>query len=314
MLSIIQNRKIYFIISGLLCLISILSLAFWGLRLAIDFTGGTLMEIEFTQKRPENQQIEKAIKDLNLGSINIRESGEKSIILRMKTIDEKQHQEILKRLSGLRIQKADKEKTKAKEVATLTELRFESIGPIIGQELKRKTLWAISLVVIAIIFYVAWAFRKVSKISYISGVASWKYGLGAIIALIHDILIVTGIFSILGRFANIEIDILFITALLTILGYSVNDTIVVYDRIRENLMRLSHQDFETVVNQSINETIVRSLNTSLTTLLVLLAVFFFGGVTIKYFVLALIFGIVLGTYSSIFIASPLLVAWEKIKR
>lgn len=320
---IIQNRKIYFIISGLLCLASILSLSFWGLKPAIDFTGGTLMEIEFEKIRPSSQEIREALADLNLGNINIQEIGEKGIILRMKDIDEKTHQEILKSLkvhrkTQIRTQKNteihDNKVSKVNESAqSISESRFESIGPIIGQELKKKTLWAISLTIIAVILYIAWAFRKVTKISYTSGVASWKYSLGAIIALCHDILITTGIFSVLGRFAGIEVDILFVTALLTILGYSINDTIVVYDRIRENLHKYSHQDFEITVNQSVNETIARSINTSLTTLLVLLAIFFFGGASIRYFVLALISGIFFGTYSSIFIASPLLIVWQKLR-
>jgi preprotein translocase subunit SecF len=337
MLNIIQNRKVYFIISGLLCLASIVSLAIWGLNFGIDFTGGALMEIEFSQTRLSSQEIRKALTDLDLGNINIQESEGKRVILRMKNIDEVMHQKVLSKLnvaSAFRpanspLSEVSKEQKSVESVTQsvqslttsaqsvndqrnlITESRYESIGPIIGQELKTKTLWAIALTVIAILIYIAWAFRKAAKISYTTGVASWKYGLGAIIALCHDILIVTGFFSIFGHFKGIEVDILFVTALLTILGYSVNDTIVVYDRTRENLHKYSHQDFETTVNQSINQTIVRSINTSLTVFLILLAIFFFGGTSIKHFVLALILGVFLGSYSSIFIASALLVVWQK---
>jgi len=300
-MKIIYHRKIYFIISTILCIISIVSLATWGLNLGIDFTGGTLMEITFKESRPQNQEIAMALKDLDLGKIVVQPSGEQAAILRFKDVSEFTHQEILKNL---------KESFKNEnEEEILSEERFESIGPVIGQELKSKAFWAISIVLVAIIFYIAWAFRKVSYL-----VSSWKYGFVAIIALLHDILIVLGLFSILGQFFPIEVGTPFVAALLTILGYSVNDTIVVFDRIRENLYKYEVGNFQDSVNESVNQTIRRSFNTSLTTLLVLLAVYFLGGTSIKYFILALIAGVIVGTYSSIFIASPLLVAWQKLKR
>ncbi len=189
----------------------------------------------------------------------------------------------------------------------VNELRFESIGPVIGEELKQKAIYAIITVIIAIVFYIAWAFRKVSD-----PVSSWKYGVTAIIALMHDVIIPTGVFAILGYAAGIEMDILFVTALLTIIGFSVNDTIVVFDRTRENLSRDHHRhEFEWIVNKSVNETIRRSIYTSLTTFVVLLSIYLFGGASISNFVLALMIGVVVGTYSSIFLASPLLVAWFK---
>jgi len=189
-------------------------------------------------------------------------------------------------------------------------MRFESIGPVIGQELQDKAVRAILAVLIAIVLYIAWAFRKVSD-----PVSSWKYGVTAIIALAHDVIIPTGIFAILGFWMGIEIDILFVTAVLTILGFSVNDTIVVFDRTRENLARDHHKhDFDWIVNKSVNETIRRSLYTSLTTFVVLFAVYLYGGESIKNFVLALMIGVIAGTYSSIFLASPLLVVWEKWSR
>ena len=205
----------------------------------------------------------------------------------------------------------------------ITEEVFESIGPTIGNELKQKSIQAVGAVLIAIILYIAWAFRKVSE-----PVASWKYGVAAVAALLHDVVIPTGIFVLLGEFFDVEIDILYITAILTMLGFSVHDTILVFDRTRENLARGHYRispparggdkegvgGFEEIVNISVNQTIRRSINTSATAFLALLSIYLFGGETVKYFVLALMLGIVFGTYSSIFIASPLLVVWEKWSR
>jgi len=294
MLKIIQKRKLWFTVSGIFCLISIIALIVWRLNFGIDFTGGALMELSFSGKdgtHPEIQAVKEVLNPLELGEINIQPSGENNLLLRMKAIDETTHQNILSALN---------------EKFTIEEKRFESIGPVIGQELKRKAIYAIVIALVAIICYIAWAFRKVSY-----PVASWKYGTVATITLFHDILIVLGVFSILGHFQNVEIGTPFIAALLTILGYSVNDTIVVFDRIRENLARSPANTFEETVNKGVNETLVRSLNTSLTTLFVLFAIYFFGGETIKYFALALIIGIISGTYSSIFTASPLLVSWQR---
>jgi preprotein translocase subunit SecF len=219
------------------------------------------------------------------------------MIFRFKSVDEARHQEILKHLG----EKFDK----------VEENRFESIGPTIGKELRRKATYAIVVVLICIILYIAWAFRKVSK-----PVASWKYGVIAVIALIHDVGIPIGLFAVLGRFFGVEVNSAFVAAILTILGYSVNDTIVVFDRVRENLIKSGgdYDEFEKIVNESVNQTFARSINTTLTTLLALIAIFFWGGETIKYFALALIVGIGLGAYSSIFIASPLLVVLERKKR
>ncbi len=189
----------------------------------------------------------------------------------------------------------------------IVEKQLETIGPSISANLRKRSIYAGIAVVVAIIIFVAYAFRKVSK-----PVQSWKYGVAAIIALIHDVSITMGVFVLLGKFLNVEVNIPFVVALLTILGYSVNDTIVVFDRIREQLIKHGSDKFEYVVNLGVNQTFVRSLNTSLTTLFVLIALFFFGGETIHYFALALIIGIFFGTYSSIFLASPLLVVWERL--
>lgn len=297
-MKIIKYRKIFYIFSGLLVAASILALVLWQLNFGIDFTGGTIMEINFLAERPSNDQIREKIKDVDLGSVVLQPTQDKGLILRFKNIDETVHQDILKKLAS--------EQTPDK---VLEETRFDSIGPAIGQELKVKAYWAIGLSLIAILIYIAWAFRKVSR-----PVASWKYGLAAILALFHDLLITIGVFSILGHFLNVEIDLAFIAALLTILGYSINDTIVVFDRIRENLKYSSWDDFEQTLDTSVNQTMARSINTTLTTLMPLFALYFIGGATLHWFALALIIGITLGAYSSIFQATPFLLWWIKKKK
>lgn len=301
-MNIIKYRKIYFSISAVLVALSIAALLMWGLKLGIDFTGGSLMELEFKERVLSTQEIKEKLGPLNLGEINIQPAGERGIILRLKDIDESTHQSILSLLG---------EVDQAKETSSygVEEKRFESVGPVIGEELRRRALIAIGLAILMIIVYITWVFRQVSR-----SVPSWLYGLAAIIALVHDVSIPTGIFSVLGHFRGVEIGLLFITALLTILGFSVHDTIVVFDRIRENLRKGRGENFEDTINLSIKQTFTRSINTSLTVLLTLLAIYFFGGETIKYFTLILIFGIVFGTYSSIFVASPLLLVFEKWRR
>jgi len=299
MFNIIQKRKIWYVVSLIFVSLSIVALVIWGIKLGIDFTGGSLMEINFGEenKIPQKQEITETLAEFDLGEINVQQTGETGLILRFRSIDEETHQKILIKL---------KEKFSPENSEQIQEERFESIGPVVGAELKRKSIWAIGLALLAIVLFVAWAFRRISR-----PVPSWKYGMIAIIALAHDVLITLGIFAVLGYFYNVEVNTAFVAALLAILGYSVNDTIVVFDRIRENLLHFSSETFEETVNKGVNETMVRSFNTSLTTLFVLLAIFLFGGETIKYFSLTLICGIVLGTYSSIFIASPLLVSWQK---
>src|SRR3989339_122585 len=268
MYQIIQKRGIWITISTILVALSIIALFIWGLKFGIDFTGGSLLEVRFKNERPAINDVQKAVEDLDLGSLITQNVGDQGTILRFQNISEDKHQE----------------------------------------ELKRKSITAIVIVLIVIVLYIAWAFRKVSR-----PVASWKYGISAIIALFHDVIIVVGAFAVLGRFYGIEVNAPFVAAILTVLGYSVNDTIVVFDRVRENLPK-SDDNFEETINTSVNDTITRSINTSFTTILVLLAIFFFGGDSIKDFVLALSIGIFIGTYSSIFLASPILVIWEKVTR
>ncbi|MFA5024370.1 MAG: protein translocase subunit SecF [Patescibacteria group bacterium] len=295
---IIQKRKIFLSLSSLAVVAAVLALFFWGLNFGIDFTGGSLLEVEFKNYQPTVTEIQNSLKDINLHNLVIQPT-ENSTILRFKENTEDIHQMTLKKLQEL---------VKDKKDASFKELQFDSVGPSIGTELKNKSFNATAIVFVMIIIYISFAFRKVSK-----PVASWKYGVAAVVALIHDILFILGVFSVLGHFYGIEVNTPFIAAILTVLGYSVSDTIIVFDRIRENLPK-SQEDFENTVNRSINQTLTRSINTSFSAILALLAVLFFGGSTIKDFALALIIGIFIGTYSSIFIASPVLVVWEKFVR
>jgi preprotein translocase subunit SecF len=286
-----RYSKFYYVFSGILMAAALVSLFLFGLKFGIEFTGGSLLEAEFRQERPSPDAIQEKLADLDLGEIIVQPLGEREVILRLKEIDEATHQQIISRLNQL---------------SDFEEKQFQLIGPQIGRELKQKTEVAIILTLIAITLYIAFAFRKVSR-----PVSSFQYGLASLIALCHDILIPLGIFSILGKFYNVEITIPIIAALLTILGFSVHDTIVIFDRIRENLLKRSEMTFEETVNHSLNQTLGRSINTVLTVLIVLFSIFFFGGLTLKYFALSLIIGIVSGAYSSIFIAGPILVSWLK---
>lgn len=268
----------------------------WGLKPGIDFTGGSMLELDFSASRPATEDLVKTTKEsIGNSEVTAQPLGENGIVLRMPTIDENTHQELLQDL------KTDFEK----DGSTLIEKRFESIGPLIGAELRKKTVYAIIVAILAIVLYITYVFRKVSY-----PIASWKYGLCNIVALIHDVMIPIGVFSVLGHFFDVEVGAWIVTALLTVLGFSVHDTIVVFDRIRENLSHGRRESFEEVVNKSMNETLGRSFNTSLTTLLVLIMTYVFGGESIRDFILVMIIGISAGTYSSIFVASPLLVTWQ----
>ncbi len=345
-MQIIQKRAIWLSISSVAVVFSIIATLTWGLKLGIDFTGGSLLEVKFTGDRPSVSEVMEIVKDID----SVQPVNNDKMIIRFQDISEEKHQEVLVKLNEMvnsvdvSIDKAntkekiknqnnnsevkDEEKTEDKleaeegstletlinneatavaSISKVEELRFDAVGPTIGRELKTKSINALVAVLIAIVLYIAWVFRKVSK-----PISSWKYGITAIIALFHDVMIVVGIFSFLGYKYGIEINTPFIAALLTVLGYSVNDTIVVFDRVRENLPK-SPNNFETTVNTSVNQTIRRSINTSLTTLVVLGSVLLFGGDTIKTFILALSIGVFIGTYSSIFLASPVLVMWERIK-
>lgn len=297
---IIQKRNIWLGISGVLFVVFLTALIVWGLKLGIDFTGGSLLEVKFTGSRPTVSQVESGLAELKLNSLIVQPVGEQDMLLRFQETTEETHQAILSKLTDLAKQ--------AQQNNSIEEQRFESVGPSIGAELKAKSLWAIFFALLAMLAYITYAFRKVSK-----PIASWKYGSAAIIAMFHDAIITVGIFAVLGKFFNVEINTAFVAAILTVIGYSVHDSIVVFDRVRENLPK-SDLDFAGTVNTSLNQTLIRSLNTSLTSLLVLIAIILFGGASIRTFVLALAVGIFTGTYSSIFVASPILVVWEKMKK
>ncbi|MFA6315595.1 MAG: protein translocase subunit SecF [Candidatus Paceibacterota bacterium] len=290
---VIKYRKIFYSFSIFLVVASLVSILVWGLKPGLDFSGGTLVDIQYEGIRPSQSDIVKAIGAIDPAA-SVRPSGEDAFIVRMRPVDQVEKAEVMKVLS-------------LNGNATTTIRAFDSIGPVLGQEALRKAIVSVILVILGIVIFITFAFRKVSE-----PVSSWKYGLTAVIALIHDVIIPIGVFSVLGHFAGYEVDTLFVTALLVILGFSVHDTIVVFDRVRENLrLSQSNKPFEEVVGESINQTFTRSINTSMTTLIALLVLYFFGGSITEHFSLALIIGIAAGTYSSIFIGSPLLVTIEK---
>jgi len=296
-MQVIKHRKIFYIFSVVLILGSIFSISFYGLNFGIDFKGGSIVEAVYPNT-PDLSAVKESVSKLNLGEFSVRQTGDKGVILRTRALEEPERINLINILnegnSGVEIK------------------RFDSVGPILGEELKGKALWSIGLVMLAIVLFITFTFRHVSK-----PVASWKYGSVAIIALLHDVIVPTGVFAFLGHFHGVEIDALFVTALLVILGFSVHDTIVVFDRTRENLKHAhqtkSNKSFEAIVGDSISQTFTRSINTSLTTLLSLVVLYLIGPETTKNFSLVLIIGITVGTYSSIFVGSPLLVTLEKMQ-
>lgn len=295
---IIKNKKIFIGISAFLILFSIIALSVWGLKPSIDFKGGALLEIEYTNNRPNQAEVNSVLTSLNLGSFLVQPTGDLGYLIKTKDLNEEEHAQLLNVLS-FNIENS------------LIEKNFNSIGPTVGNELTRKAIIAVILASLGIILFIAFTFRKVSK-----PVSSWKYGLIAVIALLHDILIPMGIFTFFSHFQGIEIDTLFIVALLTILGLSVSDTIVIFDRIRENLKNEANIykiNFKEIVGKSLNQSYVRSISTSMTIILVLLSLVFFGPASTKYFAIVLTFGMFFGTYSSIFLASPLLVLFEEFQ-
>jgi len=287
-----SKRKLWFTISLVVIVPGLISLLFSGLKLGIDFTGGTLWEVQFSQPATA-RDIETALHGAGLDSVIVQQSGsvgDETYLVRMPEVPEGSPR------------KAELAKALESGVGPFTELEYSTVGGALSTEIRNRAIVAVAIASVGILLYMAYAFRNTQN--------PLLYGSSALVAMLHDVLVVLGIFSILGLLFNVQIDALFITALLTVIGFSVHDTIVVFDRIRENLAKHSGDSFEAVVDYSLAQTIVRSLNTSLTVIFTLLALVLFGGGSTRLFVLALLIGIISGTYSSIFNASQLLVAWE----
>ena len=288
-MNFMRFKWLYFLLSALVLVPGIISLILFGLRPSIDFTGGSLLELRFKENYQLPINYQKVIEEKGFEVYSIQSSGEKQFLIRMKPINKDD-------ASTIKAALADKFEEMPEEI------RFETVGPILGQELLIKTLVAILLAAGSILGYVAWAFKKL------------KFGACAIIAMFHDTFVMLGIFSLLGHFLGAEIDTLFVTAMLTILSFSVHDTVVVYDRIRESQKRFPGEKFVNLVNKSIAETLIRSVNNSMTIIFMLLALYLLGGETIKWFIFALLIGTISGTYSSTFTAAPLLVVWDQLEK
>ena len=310
---IVTHRRLFFAITGILLLIALGAILTLGLPLSIDFTGGSLVEVSYQGQRPAIPELTNNVQQLALGEISLRESGTNGVILRTRTLTPAEHEKVLSAL-GTQVASSTASSTMTAATSTasstaaarFTEQRFNSIGPALGSELANKALYALGAVILAIMFYIAWAFRRVSR-----PVSSWVYGAIVVVILFHDVIIPTGFYAILAHFTGAQVDSLFAVALLAILGYSVNDTIVIFDRVREHLhYNEEHkiiEPFEQTVGKSVTQTLGRSINTSLTVMLALLALILFGSTETLNFALVLLVGVVAGTYSSILLAAPLLV-------
>jgi preprotein translocase subunit SecF len=296
---VIKYRKIWYALSAILIALSFYGIAVYGFRLSVDFRGGTLTEVRYEGGRPDKADVEAHVEANNFGGFSVRPTGDTGYIIRTRelTPDEKQLLETSLNAPGF----------------TAVIARETTIGPTAGTELARKAIIAVVIVLIMIVLFITFAFRKVSK-----PVSSWKYGLATILALSNDVIIPTGIFVFLGHLYGVEIDLLFVTGLLAILGYSVHDTIVVFDRVREHLRdnqnTKTNEPFDITVGKSLRQTLGRSINTSLTIFITLLALYLIGSPATKDFALLLLIGVVAGTYSSIFLASPLLVTFHKLQK
>lgn len=296
-MNIIGKKYWYFAISLIVIIPGLISLLLWGLNLSIDFTGGS--RLVFTKNTSiiseDTTSVQNVFRKNNVEIVTTQVSGN-SIVIRTKPMNQQTQAKLVNAVES-QTQHAIKEES------------FETVGPTIGSETTINALKGIALASLLIVLYIAWAFREVPKPT-----SSWRFGICAIVALLHDVLVVVGIFSLLGHFLHVEVDSLFVTALLTVIGFSVHDTIVVFDRIRENLKKNLVKPFDLTVNDAILQTLGRSLNTSMTVVLVLTALLIFGGESIRWFIVALLVGVISGTYSSIFNASPLLVVWEQYRR
>jgi len=297
-MNIIGHKKIFLSISGFVVLVAIGFVITFGFVQGVDFRGGTLWQFKISENTPEVFSLKEFISQNTVvgeSQLNYDESNN-SFLLRIREIGEDEHQVIFSTLVA--------------EYPSFQELSFQSIGPSVGEKLRKNAIVAVLLSLLAVSLYIAFVFRKTSR-----PISSWKYGVVTLVTLFHDIIIPTGVLAILGKYTGLEVDSNFIVALLVIMGFSVHDTIVVFDRIRENLsLDQGKSDFGQVINSSINQTIARSINTSLTLIIVLIALYFVGPISLKFFILTLIIGTSVGVYSSIFVASPLLLVWHQFKR
>lgn len=289
-MDIVGKRYWFFALSGLVIIPGLIALVLWGLPLSIDFTGGSLLEVNFgSGQRPQPAEVVALYESLEIGDPQVQTSGETDMIVRSKPIDEQMQAQVLNEMES-------------RFGGTVTVVSFELVGPSVGAEVADRAATAVGLATLGILGYITYAFRGVAHAP--------RYGLAAILAMLHDVAVVIGVEAILGHYVGWEVDALFLTALLTVIGFSVHDSIVVFDRIRENQSIHRRLDYETLVNHSIIQTLDRSVNTQLTVMLTLLALLLFGGVTTRHFVTILLVGVFSGTYSSIFNAAPLLVVWE----
>ena len=295
-MSLLKPAKFFLGLSAALVIASVVLFFVPGPKLSIDFTGGTMMEVsvpEGTQKVQIEEMLASFESELPIGNVAISPTKSSSMLLRMRDISNEEHIALLKHMRS--------------EIGQVHELQFTTIGPTVGASLKQRSFWALGVASIAIVLYIAFAFRKIPR-----KLSPWRFGIVAVITLLHDVLITIGVFVLISQVTTFEFDTLFITALLTILGYSVNDTIVIFDRIRDNLADHGRkEDFATIADRSLSQSITRSINTSVSTLIMLTCLFILGSESIRWFVLTLIIGALIGTYSSIFLATPLLVYWKK---
>lgn len=279
-----------FVVSISLLIIASILWAKFGLNLGVDFRGGSVAEIQFTAQQPDIDAVRTALSKTDFKDASVSLAGSDSVVIRGPQLSQAQHEALVSVLT-----------TKFKD-AKPQETRFDSVGPAIGDELKSRSAWAIILVLLAVSAYIALVFRAMGRV-----LNPWAMSVATLVALAHDVLLPIGLFAALGHWYGVEINAVFVAAILTIMGYSISDTVVVFDRVRENILRGMKASFHEIVHVSIMQTLARSIATNITTLLSLIAIYFFGGVTIKYFALALIVGIFSGAYSSIFVATPILV-------
>ncbi len=291
MISFIKYKNIFLILTGVLAIASLAAIGAFGLKPGIEFTGGSVMEIEYEGERPAEDAIREEIAGLEIKDLSLYAAGDKGLTIRSENLSPEKHRQLLEKLD---------------KTGKYNEKSFEAIGPTVGKELTGKMTGLVLVSLLAMLVYIAVAFRSVP-----GPVSSWQYGAASFLILCHDVLVPLAVFSVLGKYQGVQITIPVITALLTVVGYAINNVIVVYDRIRENLLRDRKADFAEICDRALNQTLSRQINTSLATLLPVFAIYFWAGASLKYFALALILGVATGTYSSVFLAAQILVFWRQ---